>query len=404
MTAGTRRSRFRVGLLAVGLLTAGCEGGAPARPGAVRTTVDTVAGRIQLRNAGEPPALALEPILRLGRQAALEAGDPQEFGSVGSVIADEHGNVYVADQHALEIRVFNRTGEHTRSFGRAGGGPGELRDLTMTGWVGDTLVALDGRNARVALFTREGGWAGSWPWQPISGGLPFLLRDRDRQVYVLSLTPTPGDGPLQRRYTRYAADGARDTVPAPEFPATVRSVVCPYPDGNGIRFFDVPFAPGFPYAFAPDGTAAVVPDGSYRIAFVDAAGDTVRTISREAAAVPVTDVEWEEALAPFVEFRDAYPDVRCENEMTRPRAKPAIRTLLFDDEGRLWLERFASAGFAWDLFDAEGRLVGTAPAPARALRVRPYVRDDVLYQVETDSMDVQQVAAYRLHHEPEDHR
>lgn len=57
-------------------------------------------------------------------------------------------------------------------------------------------------------------------------------------------------------------------------------------------------------------------------------------------------------------------------------------------------------GFAWDIFDADGRLLGAAPAPARAAGIPPYVRNGRLYQVETDDLDVQYVAVYHISPQP----
>src|SRR5690606_25249983 len=49
------------------------------------------------------------------------------FGRVFGRALDADGRIYVADGQANEVRVFAPDGAHLFTFGRAGGGPGELR-------------------------------------------------------------------------------------------------------------------------------------------------------------------------------------------------------------------------------------------------------------------------------------
>ncbi len=84
----------------------------------------------------------------------------------------------------------------------------------------------------------------------------------------------------------------------------------------------------------------------------------------------------------------------------RPRCRAALRHLLFDDAGRLWVEAAVEAGFEWEVFDAQGRLLGSAKAPSRAPRIPPYVRNGYQYQVEVDDMGVEHVGVYHLAEQP----
>ena len=57
----------------------------------------------------------------------------------------------------LELRVFDATGVHMRTFGGESGGPGEFARLTnLTGVSGDTVWAWDARNRRVTAFRSDG--------------------------------------------------------------------------------------------------------------------------------------------------------------------------------------------------------------------------------------------------------
>lgn len=383
--------RFRLGGSVLALLLAACGTDAPREEAAATTRVDTVGGVEVVRSEGTPPGWSVEEIFTLGSVGDLGAAGPEVFGRISSVVADGEGNVYVADRQAREIRVFGPDGGYVRTLGREGRGPGEIGLLYSLAWLGDTLAVLDPRNARVGLFA-DGAWAGSWNWQPLTGDVRWA-RSGDGAAYVWVVRKL--SGATERVYVRHTSAGPADTIPAPRLPEEMRSVVCNRPDGV-MSFFDVPFAPKLVYAFAPGGELAVVPGGEYRIAFLDAAGDTVRVVERARPRVPVGDSEWEEGLRPYRELRERIPGARCEGEMARPAEKPAIRHLLFDGEGRMWVESITPEGFAWEVFDGQGRLLGSLPAPPRQERVPPYVRGNRLYLVDADSLDVQYVRAFQV--------
>lgn len=70
------------------------------------------------------------------------------------------GSVAVADRTVGEVRIFNHTGEHLRSVGGFGDGPGEFRRPQYI-WVrpGDTLWVGDYRPWRYNVFAADGRWS-----------------------------------------------------------------------------------------------------------------------------------------------------------------------------------------------------------------------------------------------------
>jgi len=389
-----RAQRFAVAVI---VLLGACGGGAQPRAAGVETVVDIAGGVVRVGNTGTPPAWRAERTLRLG---AVDGG-PEEFGSIRSVIADGDGNVYVADEIAQEIRVFARDGRHVRTIGRKGAGPGEFAGLYGLAWLDDEeLAALDARNARIGILSREGEWLDAIRYFPISGPMIRLHPLGDDGFYAPVLDAA-GQGLALARFT---AGGPRDTIPMPirrgaQTPAGLprTTAVCRRPDG-GTQFISLPEVPTVTYAFPPPGgTIAVSWTAGYRVAFLTPAGDTLRVVTRERPPLPYTDALYEEGMRPYREMRETFPDARCEpGEPERPPHRAALRHILFDEGGRMWVEAAAEDGFVWEVFDAEGRLLGAFPAPPRAAAVPPYVRDGRLYQVETGEADVQYVAVYRV--------
>lgn len=90
------------------------------------------------------------PLLRIGRQDGTEA---YQFGSVrhAQLLAD--GGVAVAAGLAKEIRIFDGAGEHVRTSGRAGDGPGEFQTLAgLWTYRGDSIAAFDQRLYRTTVL------------------------------------------------------------------------------------------------------------------------------------------------------------------------------------------------------------------------------------------------------------
>ena len=92
--------------------------------------------------------LALEPTLSFG---ILDGPEEFMFDGVVTVVRDADGNFIVADNGAGEVRVFDPGGNHLRSFGSRGEGPGEFQAL-VGAWprADGSIVTADRRLRRVS--------------------------------------------------------------------------------------------------------------------------------------------------------------------------------------------------------------------------------------------------------------
>jgi len=133
---------------------------------------------------------------------------------------------------------------------------------------------------------------------------------------------------------------------------------------------------------------------SYRIARLDERGDTVLVIEADVPPSPVTPEDRERFIGPIVE-RDASMR-RATQEMVSlaPEVPPVIDQLIVDDQGLLWVRRFARDDELplYDLFTREGeyvRSVALGFAPSRYLPIR--IRDGRIHALVRDSLDVPHV-------------
>lgn len=402
--ASSPRSRDLTRIALVVSLIAACRG-ADADGPAASTSIDTINGIAHVRNTGAPETWRTVERLALGSAGMDAALEEQIFGRVSDVIADAQGNVYVADARALEVRVFDENGTFLRRFGTSGAGPGEFRALQSIAWLGDTLLALDPGNARLALLTSEGEWLGHRPYMALTGGSIRLRSAGLRDVYM-PFIGTVGD---QRGlvFVRQTPAGPADTLSAtPSAPgssttsnefaqrAQAFSVRCTLGSG-GIGFHSAERAPQLLLLPAPDGLRVFAWSAQYRVALINADADTVRVVERDLPSGPLSDAEWQEEQQRYQEFLDQFDDEACEpRTLPRPPERRIIVGIVFDDAGRMWVERDAGTERALDVFAPDGRLLGTIDIPRHVDRLPPYVRDDRLYLVVTDSLDVEYVRVY----------
>lgn len=375
------------------LLLTGCDG---PEASSFATTTDTVGDVIHVRHSGRAPEWTLEPVLSLGDIGTLaSAPSPEEFGRVRSVVSDAEGRVFIADGLALEIRVFGPDGAFLRRLGRKGGGPGEMEGVHGAAWLGeDTLVVMDFGNARLMRMTANGEHVDQWPWLRISGSSRFYHQGGRRELYAYAIR-TGQEGQRSRStWVRYTPEGPVDSLDVPrEEPPSGSAVVC---RGDGIGFFSNPFADRLLAAPAPGGERVVGRAFDYRLAFLDAEGDTIRVLTREVEAVPLADAAWDSVDAGYREFRKRFAGAECEGSISRPPQRPVLRDLFYDHDGRLLVEHTTPAGPMFDLFGPAGRWLATIPAPVHDRSVPPFLRDDHLYLTTLDSLGIQRVRGFRL--------
>ena len=85
---------------------------------------------------------------------------PAELNNVVGVGRQADGTLIIADGTSRELRAFDARGRFLKRWARRGRGPGELPELDGISMEGDSLVAIDGRQA-VHLFGPGGDWVRS---------------------------------------------------------------------------------------------------------------------------------------------------------------------------------------------------------------------------------------------------
>lgn len=380
------------------LLLASCSDGAEKDGwgGTIETRAD---GVVVVRNPerGAWPAGAewrVEEELRLGNATGI---GPNLFGEIAAVQADSLGRIWVLERQAKELRVFDARGRHVRTIGREGGGPGEFRDPIAMAWAPDgTLWVVDPGAARFTVFDSAGLYIDSHPRAVAGYSLPWQGGfGRDGLLYEVTSVPGAA-GEVRMALLRYDAGVEPvDTFPLPAH----RGESFVLQRGSSMTSAGVPFAPWQVLALDTRGFVWAGVNDRYRIAQqrIGRQADTVRIVERQAAPVPVAAAERDEAVAGLKWFTDQGGRVDAGRI---PGHKPAYEQVIVADDGGLWVRPALpadSAGAAFDVFDAEGRLGGRVRLPGGMARFpAPVIRGGAIYGVATDSLDVPYVVRARI--------
>lgn len=342
-------------------------------PGGWRTVETRAGDTVVVRTVGAPDSATLRLVAEL-RIGELDGGEEYGFGQVAAIAPAPAGGVYVLDDLVKSIRRYDSAGRYVRQVGRRGRGPGEHENVAGMHAVGDALLFWDRHNQHVSVYDSAGTLAHRW--QPAFPDAPTgeLYAGTGGRVYLRHhiARPPAGDDHARTRtgYVSYDVRGGAG-------PDTVPRVLVP-DDQPMLR-----------------AEGATVPIGDAERADEEA---------RIEAGMRALDAGWRWS-------GDRIPD-----------HKPHFRTVRFDADGRLWVER-AMAGtripdadvpappartgplgsfpprrwrepLAYDLFEPDGRFLGTVARPDGATFL--YMRGDTVWGVVRDALDVPYVTRWRL--------
>ena len=387
---GPRCLRFPVTLLALSVACARDD--APAAD-----FVFNYEGVTPVANTGPAPPARLDLVVSIGPKRLTDTGSPDEFGSVSSVALGPGGEVFVADLYNREVKVFGLDGIHRRTFGRRGEGPGEFQTLNSLAWVGDRLFSFDPDQGRIGEWSAAGEWLGQRGTMVGVTGHPGILR-----LYPVGpdevFRPAYGQD-LEQFFVGLSSGGETgDTLARLRGPSSGPPAYIECRHERSLALFPVPFAPRFLQHPGPGGVRYSALTSDYRIFVTRSDGaEVLKVIERPLPGESFSDDEWRAANAEYHEWREDRQGASCEpREPTRPDAKPFIDDLFVAPDGKLWVEVVRTAGNRWEVFDTEGRLLGSVPTPPRKEYAAPAFGPDHLLTIRRDSLDLDHVDVWRF--------
>lgn len=305
----------------------------------------------------ESVTIAPEELWRRG-----DEDDDLFFGMPMQILADDEGNIYVLDAQVSEIIVFSPEGEHLRTIGGEGEGPGEFRGA------GDMFLRNDGVIGVVVVFpgkivqlTTDGLPANAFPYPgDKTGGFQLIFKGlaTGERIFVSGAVQTSGGGKIKNDQENYlkALDYQGNEV------AHFHSLteVTQY---GGMEFDEKTFNNFTHYwTAAGDGrAAAALTFDDYRI-HVWKAGGTLDYIIDRPDYAPLERTADEKAR-----FQELFAGVTSWNPnstFTASDTHRGVTRLEFQPDGSLWVvsgrgtwDRGEGVFVSFDVYDRDGRFV-----------------------------------------------
>ncbi len=412
------RARFHALLLAAttALLPAcGIDAGYyDARPSTIvetfgdTTLVRTLSGSVWGAEA------SLVPEVSIGE---LEGPEEYLFGRIRSIAVNDDGTVYVLDQQAQHVRVFDSLGIYLETLGRRGKAPGEFSRAEAIALLPDgRLIVRDPGNQRVMVFGLGPEEMAEWRYNASVYTSSPLYTDANGRTFLLAGDQSRVED-LVMHIIVLAPDGTHlDTLPEPAsdyVPPFVKA------EASGISMsYGVPFAPRFLWTIHPSGQFLTGLSYDYRI---DLARDNgLLRIERSYDPVRAMDAERTFQRERTVgRIRRSLPDWDWDGP-TIPSYKPFFQELLAGRDGRIWVRLSAegrpvdnedydpddpgSFPVTWaeetryDVFEPDGTYLGVVVAPDGFSRFpAPIFDGDYVWAVAADGQGVERVVRYRIH-------
>jgi len=344
---------------------------------------------------------------------------PEEYmlGEIAALYATDD-EIYVLDGSVSKVRVYDFAGEHLRSFGQAGQGPGELGSMARWILVGDDgrIYVADLRNQRINIYSMEGETLGTiaLPARSSSGLSPMVFADNGGIWWTVRVASDDGSS-TRRGFQVLTADGpVGDPLFIPEIEyeeLLVRS--------EGRVVGSVPFSPGVVFTFSYDQALIAGATDRYTFRMIHPSGETT-LVERYWEPVPVTSEEFDYwRRFTIAGFRGREVDWNGEDI---PDHKPAYMVFLPSATGEVWLmrqggggpencdiepEEAMEAGFDqavikclypnlfFDVFDRDGRYLGDVEGlPLN--ETLPFISGDTVVAPVEDEDGTVMVKRYRL--------
>lgn len=348
-------------------------------------------------------AWSVEPDLTIG---TAEGEAEYQFGQIAGIDVGSDGRIYVYDQQASEVRVFGPDGQFITAMGKPGSGPGELSQAAGPVFVtsGDTVVVPDMMQQRITLYTAAGEPAGSHSL-PMTGGIAVKWmetpdEDLIQQAMVMAF---PGQEDVEQKnlLLRRTPTG------------TLQDTLLEMPIGQSVSFSgntpNITLFESEPmWTVGPAGTLYTGINSEYSVEVHSPQGELIRIVRKPFEQRPISDSD-EAELRRIVEelWREQGMPPQAMEMMSQAlgfaEVYPAYANILGGPDGSLWVQRIQTpdeiaeqggtfdiqdmGSATWEVFDGDGRLLGTLEMPPRFTPLA-FIEGD-LYGVLRDELDVQ---------------
>jgi hypothetical protein len=341
------------------------------------------------------------------RVDGTEAG-ASGFADLRDLVVLKDGSLWTLDFKEQSIRRYDARGRFVGTTGRAGAGPGEMRNANGMLVHGDGTVWInDPSNGRFTVVSADGRFANQHTL-PINGyGYRWdAWFDRTTQDVIDPTLLRTGDD-YARVWRRVGATGTtRGTVEVPACAALAEASPATFTGwraegpGRGSAMGAYPFTSGGGVAATGRGAVwCASPDAAQASLVRIGSNDTIARSTLRLPRLPVTPAERTEAIAQIRTRLERYATNDFDASKV-PNTKPAIGALWVDDDGRLWImhtQTHEARRTVYDVHDDTGAHLGRVSVPFRVSpAMPPRARGMQLWLPVLDEDDVAAVVHFTL--------
>ncbi|MGD8278060.1 MAG: 6-bladed beta-propeller, partial [Gemmatimonadota bacterium] len=344
-------------------------------------------------------------------------GDPDyQFGQIAGIDVTSDGSIYVLDQQARQVRVFDPAGTFVKTIGGPGQGPGEFSQATMglLATAGDTILVPDLMLQRLDRFTADGTFISQMPMPMATGGVSVRWAERPDGMLVQEarMMQVPGmmdAEPAIHLLRRHPGGELADTILTLSIPQSFELDTAGGQVRASIRLFESEPV----WTLAEDGRILFAMNSAYDITVYSEDGrQQERIIRRTWERKPVTDGDKQAFMKLLTDLWSQQPQVTPQaleflrNSVSFADYYPAFTNLLGGPGNTIWVQHVQTAADMdegvefnpqdmgsprWDVFDRDGRYLGEVTLPDRYTPLR--VIGDRIWGIWRDDLDVQYVKA-----------
>jgi hypothetical protein len=339
------------------------------------------------------------------RVDGTEAG-ASGFADLRDLVVLKDGSLWTLDFKEQSIRRYDARGRFVGTTGRAGAGPGEMRDANGLLVHGDGTVWInDPQNGRLTVFGADGRFLRQHTLSIFGFGYRWdSWFDHTAQEVIDPTIVRVGDD-FARVWRRVGAAGEdRGTVATPACarlsqtkPATFTGWTAKGPGGASGAY---PFTTGGGVAASGRGAVWCASPDAPQASLVRIGGnDTIARSALRLPQIPVTSDERTEAIAQLRKLLERFATNDFDASRI-PSSKPAIGALWVDDDGRLWImhsQAYKTRRTTYDVHDDTGAHLGRVAVPFRVSpTMPPRARGMQLWLPVLDDDDVVSVVHFTL--------
>lgn len=283
--------------------------------------------------------------LELDFQFTISDSEEVILQQITGIKSDSKGKIFLTDQRALQIHVFDIQGEYVTSIGREGAGPGEFQSLLRV-YIdqNDQIFAFDVNQARNTIFVENND---SWEADQI-----FMI---EGQRYGIESADTDGNVTLRQSQPQYPEPGAfwyeHELATGNLSAGLIEQNILTIKDMGYLYSGDgtlerIPFGRTTVVATEPEGNIYLVWNEKFEMAKYNAKMEFIDSLSVDIPNQPISNEESRNAMD---RVGNNFRSLAREH---MPDSKPVINNMIVDINGNIWLQTFDTPEYL--VLDREG--------------------------------------------------